>query len=163
MFSSTIYGTFITRSGVLISVHSFSNGPIGQYLLIGLLISLISLLFVGWKNQAYFNNSKKVGSLSGKFGLFTLNNVFFLLLHFIIFIGTSYPIYFEVINEKQISIGRSFYDELVSPIFLLLIFLMILGVNTRLKEQTLKFFEQENINSNYFTINFIYDVFLNNL
>ena len=147
MFSSTIYGTFITRSGVLISVHSFSNGPIGQYLLIGLFISLITLLFIGWKNEGYFKNSKKIDSLSGKFGLFTLNNILLSIAAFIIFIGTSYPIYFEVINQKQISIGRSFYDQLVGPVFLLLIFLMILGVNTKIKGTNFKdFFEQENIN-----------------
>tara|TARA_B100001750_G_scaffold244725_1_gene262718 strand:+ start:31 stop:1938 length:1908 start_codon:yes stop_codon:yes gene_type:complete len=147
MFSSTIYGTFITRSGVLMSVHSFSNGPIGRYLLFGLFSSLIAFLFVGWRNEKYFKQSKKIPYLSGKFGLFTINNILLSVAAFIILIGTSYPIYFEVINQKQISIGREFYDQLVGPIFLFLIFLMVLGVNTKIKATNLNtIYEQENIN-----------------
>ena len=147
MFSSTIYGTFITRSGVLMSVHSFSNGPIGQYLLIGLFISLFVFLIVGWKNENYLKKSKKISYFSGTFGLFTINNILLSIAAFIILIGTSYPIYFEVVNRKQISIGRGFYDQLVGPIFLILILLMILGVNTKVKATNMKtIFEQENLN-----------------
>jgi len=144
MFSSTIYGTFITRSGVLMSVHSFSNGPIGQYLLLGLFISLFVFLIMGWRNEIYFKKSKKIAYLSGKFGLFTINNILLSSAAFIVLIGTSYPIYFEVVNQRQISIGRGFYDQLIAPIFLLLIFLMILGVNTKIKSTNIKtVFEQE--------------------
>jgi len=147
MFSSTIYGTFITRSGVLMSVHSFSNGPIGRYLLLGLFSSLFVFLIVGWKNENYFKQSKKIRFLSGKFGLFTINNILLSIAAFIILIGTSYPIYFEVVNKRQISIGRGFYDQLVGPIFVILIFLMVLGVNTKVKATNMKaIFEQENLN-----------------
>ena len=147
MFSSTIYGTFITRSGVLMSVHSFSNGPIGRYLLVGLFTSLFIFLIVGWKNENYFKQSRKISNLSGTFGLFTMNNILLSISAFIILIGTSYPIYFEVVNHKQISIGRGFYDQLVGPIFLIIIFLMILGVNTKVKATNIKtVFEQENLN-----------------
>ena len=147
MFSSTIYGTFITRSGVLMSVHSFSNGPIGRYLLFGLFSSLFAFLFVGWRNEKYFKQSEKIPYLSGKLGLFTINNILLSISAFIILIGTSYPIYFEVINRKQISIGREFYDQLVGPIFLFLIFLMVLGVNTKIKATNFNtIYEQENIN-----------------
>ncbi len=147
MFSSTIYGTFITRSGVLMSVHSFSNGPIGRYLLVGLFTSLYIFLIVGWKNENYFKQSRKISNLSGTFGLFTMNNILLSISAFVILIGTSYPIYFEVVNHKQISIGRGFYDQLVGPIFLIIIFLMILGVNTKVKATNIKtVFEQENLN-----------------
>ena len=147
MFTSTIYGTFITRSGVLMSVHSFSNGPIGRYLLVGLFTSLFIFLIVGWKNENYFKQSRKISNLSGIFGLFTMNNILLSISAFIILIGTSYPIYFEVVNHKQISIGRGFYDQLVGPIFLIIIFLMILGVNTKVKATNIKtVFEQENLN-----------------
>lgn len=147
MFSSTIYGTFITRSGVLMSVHSFSNGPIGRYLLVGLFASLIIFLIVGWKNENYLKKSKKISNISGTFGLFTMNNILLSISAFIILIGTSYPIYFEVVNQRQISIGRGFYDQLVGPIFLIIIFLMILGVNTKVKSTNIKtVFEQENLN-----------------
>ena len=147
MFSSTIYGTFITRSGVLMSVHSFSNGPIGRYLLVGLFTSLFIFLIVGWKNENYFKQSRKISNLSGTFGLFTMNNILLSISAFVILIGTSYPIYFEVVNHKQISIGRGFYDQLVGPIFLIIIFLMILGVNTKVKATNIKtVFEQENLN-----------------
>lgn len=147
MFSSTIFGTFITRSGVLMSVHSFSNGAIGRYLLIGLFTSIVSFLLIGFKNTEYFKQSKKIDSLYGKFGMFTINNILLSIGAFIIFIGTSYPIYFEVINQRQISIGRGFYDQLLGPIFLSLILLMVLGVNIKVKPTNFRtVFEQENMN-----------------
>ena len=60
MFLSTIFGTFITRSGVLISVHAFSNGNIGTYLLIGLSTFTAFYLLVGSKNIQYFASAKKL-------------------------------------------------------------------------------------------------------
>ena len=75
MFLSTIFGTFVTRSGVLISVHAFSNGNIGTYLLFGLTIFSLLFIFIGSKNIEYFSDSKKllIGLESQVF--FVLNNI----------------------------------------------------------------------------------------
>ncbi len=63
-----IFGTFVTRSGVLISVHAFSNGNIGTYLLFGLTIFSLLFIFIGSKNIEYFSNSKKITNWFGKSG-----------------------------------------------------------------------------------------------
>ena len=78
MFLSTIFGTFITRSGVLISVHAFSNGNIGVFLLSGLAIFTLFFVYTGSKNIEYFSTSKKLGNLFGKSGFFIANNILLL-------------------------------------------------------------------------------------
>ena len=76
MFLSTIFGTFVTRSGVLISVHAFSNGNIGTYLLFGMILFGIIFIVIGSKNVEYFSNSKKIDNWFGKAGFFVLTTFF---------------------------------------------------------------------------------------
>ena len=125
MFLSVIFGTFITRSGVLISVHAFSNGNIGTYLIIGLTFFTLLFLIIGIKNIEYFQSSSKVTNFFGRTGFFVANNLLLAGSAIVVFIGTIYPLFYETIYSKQITIGRSFYDILVGPILLLLIYLMI--------------------------------------
>ena len=125
MFLSVIFGTFITRSGVLISVHAFSNGNIGTYLLIGLLIFSFLFIFIGIKNIEYFKTSNKVENLLGRSGFFVANNIVLSASALIVLIGTIYPIFYESFFSRQLTIGRSFYDILIGPLLLILVYLMI--------------------------------------
>ena len=70
MFLSTIFGTFITRSGVLISVHAFSNGNIGVFLLTGLALFTLFFIYSGSKNVKYFSTSNISQSGNGKSSMF---------------------------------------------------------------------------------------------
>ena len=124
MFLSVIFGTFITRSGVLISVHAFSNGNIGTYLLIGLLAFTSLFIFIGINNVEYFKSSKKVKNLFGRSGFFVANNIILSASALIVLIGTVYPIFYESFFERQLTMGRSFYDILVGPLLLILVYLM---------------------------------------
>ena len=114
MFLSVIFGTFITRSGVLISVHAFSNGNIGTYLIIGLTFFTLLFLIIGIKNIEYFQSSSKVTNFFGRTGFFVANNLLLAGSAIVVFIGTIYPLFYETIYSKQITIGRSFYDISVS-------------------------------------------------
>ena len=125
MFLSVIFGTFITRSGVLISVHAFSNGNIGTYLLIGLSIFTFLFIFIGIRNVEYFKTSKKVENLLGRSGFFVANNIVLSASALIVLIGTIYPIFYESFFSRQLTIGRSFYDILIGPLLLILVYLMI--------------------------------------
>ena len=125
MFLSTIFGTFITRSGVLISVHAFSNGNIGTYLLIGLSIFTAFYLLVGSKNTQYFLTAKKLNNWFGRSGFFIANNIVLFSATIVVFVGTVYPIFYETLYDRQLTIGRSFYDTLVGPLLLILLLLIV--------------------------------------
>ena len=125
MFLSTIFGTFITRSGVLISVHAFSNGNIGVFLLSGLAFFTLFFVYSGSKNIKYFATSKKIKYIFGKSSFFIANNILLFVSALIVFIGTIYPIFYETLYQRQLTIGRTFFDILIGPILIMLIFLMI--------------------------------------
>ena len=125
MFLSVIFGTFITRSGVLISDHAFSNGNIGTYLLIGVFIFSFLFIFIGIRNIEYFKTSNKVENLLGRSGFFVANNIVLSASALIVLIGTIYPIFYESFFSRQLTIGRSFYDLFIGPLLLILVYLMI--------------------------------------
>ena len=133
MFLSTIFGTFITRSGVLISVHAFSNGNIGVFLLSGLAFFTLFFLYSGSKNIKYFSTSKKIKYIVGKSSFFIANNILLFVSALIVFIGTIYPIFYETLYQRQLTIGRTFFDILIGPILIMLIFLMIFSTKITIK------------------------------
>ncbi len=150
MFLSVIFGTFITRSGVLISVHAFSNGNIGTYLLIGLLIFSFLFIFIGIRNVEYFKTSNKVENLLGRSGFFVANNIVLSASALIVLIGTIYPIFYESFFSRQLTIGRSFYDILIGPLLLILVYLMVFStkisrVNLNLKTWLIGYQNELNI------------------
>lgn len=144
MFLSTIFGTFITRSGVLISVHAFSNGNIGVFLLTGLALFTLFFVYSGSKNVKYFSTSKKIRYVFGKSGFFIANNMLLFISALIIFIGTVYPIFYETLYQRQLTVGRTFFDILIGPILLVLVFLMIFSTKITIKNVKLREWIQNN-------------------
>ena len=144
MFLSTIFGTFITRSGVLISVHAFSNGNIGVFLLTGLALFTLFFVYSGSKNVKYFSTSKKIRYVFGKSGFFIANNMLLFVSALIIFIGTVYPIFYETLYQRQLTVGRTFFDILIGPILLVLVFLMIFSTKITIKNVKLREWIQNN-------------------
>ena len=146
MFLSTIFGTFITRSGVLISVHAFSNGNIGTYLLFGMLLFSLIFIVIGSKNIDYFSKSKKIDNWFGKSGFFVYNNIFLFSAALVVFIGTIFPLIYETLYDRQITIGRSYYDIIVGPLLLILLGLMIFSIKLPIKNLNFKKWTDENNN-----------------
>ena len=164
MFLSTIFGTFVTRSGVLISVHAFSNGNIGTYLLFGMMSFGSMFIIIGSKNIEYFSNSKKIDNWFGKSGFFVYNNVFLFSSALVVFIGTIFPLIYETLYNRQITIGRTYYDILVGPLLLILLALMIFSIKLPLKNINIRKWIDENnivINSSLILSIFIL-LYLNN-
>ena len=145
MFLSTIFGTFITRSGVLISVHAFSNGNIGVFLLSGLAFFTLFFVYSGSKNIKYFATSKKIKYIFGKSSFFIANNILLFVSALIVFIGTIYPIFYETLYQRQLTIGRTFFDILIGPILIMLIFLMIFSTKITVKNINFNMWLQTNL------------------
>ena len=145
MFLSTLFGTFITRSGVLISVHAFSNGNIGTYLLFGMLLFGLIFIGIGSKNIEYFSKSKKIDNWFGKSGFFVYNNIFLFSSALVIFIGTIFPLIYETLYGRQITVGRAYYDILVGPLLLILLGLMIFSVKLSIKNLNIKKWLNDNV------------------
>ena len=158
MFLSTIFGTFITRSGVLISVHAFSNGNIGVFLLGGLAFFTLFFVYSGSKNVKYFSTSKKIDHVFGKSGFFIANNMLLFVSALIIFIGTVYPIFYETLYQRQLTIGRTFFDILIGPILLVLIFLMIFSTKITIRNLKLRKWIQNNFKT--INLSLIISIFL---
>jgi cytochrome c-type biogenesis protein CcmF len=123
-FALTILGTFLTRSGVLSSVHAFGDGPIGTYLLVffGLVVT-VSLVLIGWRGDR-LRSPGTIDSPLSREGAFLANNVLFTVFAFVVLLGTVFPLLVEALQDRQTVVGAPYFDRLSTPIGLALLFLM---------------------------------------
>ena len=123
-FALTILGTFLTRSGVIQSVHAFSNGTIGPYLLafFGIVV-VVSLALIAWRGDR-LRAPGAIDSPLSREGAFLANNVIFTLFAFVVLLGTVFPLIVEALQDRQIAVGAPFFDRLGMPIGITLLFLM---------------------------------------
>jgi cytochrome c-type biogenesis protein CcmF len=126
-FSLTIFGTFLTRSGTIFSVHSFTQSGIGPALL-GFLgfIMVGSLALFAWRAHLVAS-SPRLESLASREGVFLLNNLLLALFAFTVLLGTIYPILLEAFAGREVSVGRPFYDRATIPIAFALLLAMGIG------------------------------------
>jgi cytochrome c-type biogenesis protein CcmF len=123
-FALTIMGTFLTRSGVLESVHAFTESGIGPaFLGFFLFIVLASVTLIGWRGDRLRAPGRIDSPLSREAG-FLANNVVFALFAFVVLLGTTFPLFIEAVNDEQISVGRPFFDLFGQGAAILLLFLM---------------------------------------
>jgi cytochrome c-type biogenesis protein CcmF len=119
-----IFGTFLTRSGVLSSVHAFANSPIGPlfmaYVGLGFFVST-ALLIWRWGDLA---GETELKSMLSREALFLLNNLLFLSVLVICFWGVISPLLTEIATNQKVTLGPPFYERATSPIFAALMFLM---------------------------------------
>lgn len=123
-FALTILGTFITRSGVLNSVHAFSESDIGPYLLgfFGVIV-VGSLALIAWRGDR-LRAPGVIDSPVSREGAFLANNVVFTVFAFIVLLGTVFPLFVEALQSREIKVGAPFFDRLGIPIGITLLFLM---------------------------------------
>jgi len=121
-FSLTIFGTFLTRSGVIASVHAFSLSVVGPVLLIFLGVILFGSFGLFAVRANTVASSPRLDSLSSREGFILVNNLLMTLFGFTIIFGTMYPLLVEAFTGREVSVGRPFFDRVAVPIaFLLLI------------------------------------------
>ncbi|MDB4157656.1 heme lyase CcmF/NrfE family subunit [Candidatus Pelagibacter sp.] len=131
-FTLSMCGTFLVRSGILNSVHTFANDPTrGIFILIFLFILIILSLGV-----FFLFHKEKNKNLNNFFWLsketsILINNWFMMYFLSVILIGTIYPIFLDVISSEKISVGPPFYQKLIAPF--LIPFLLFMSLGPRLK------------------------------
>src|SRR5437870_10882087 len=126
-FLLTILGTFMTRSGVFNSVHSFTQSAIGPTILAFLAAVLIfSIALLAFRIDS-LEAEGSIDSAASKEGAFLFNNLIFVLLTFTVLIGTVFPLLVEAVKGKQMSVGRPYFDAMVVPAGTALLFLLGVG------------------------------------
>ena len=123
-FALTILGTFITRSGVIESVHAFSESEIGAWFLTFFAAVLIVGIGLLAARGGRLQEDRQLESAFSREGAFLLNNLFLVAFCAMVLIGTLYPLFAEAVRGVQVSVGAPFFDELSVPLSLALILLM---------------------------------------
>ncbi len=123
-FSLTILGTFLTRSGVLDSVHAFTESPIGPAILsFFALVVLVTVLLIGWRGDR-LRAPGRIDSPVSRESAFLANNVVFAAFAFVVLVGTVFPLVLEAVNGDRISVGTPYFDRMTIPLGLALLFMM---------------------------------------
>jgi cytochrome c-type biogenesis protein CcmF len=126
-FSLTILGTFLTRSGVLDSVHAFTESPIGPAILTFFaVIVAVGVGLIGWRGDQLRSPGTMDSPLSRE-GAFLANNVLFAAFAFVVLLGTVFPLIAEALNGDRLSVGRPYFDGMTRPIGFTLLFLMAIA------------------------------------
>ena len=123
-FALTILGTFLTRSGVITSVHAFSESSLGP-LLIGFFFAVIIVGFglIAWRGDR-LRSPGGIDAPLGREGAFLLNNVLFVGFAFVVLLGTVYPLLYEALTQQQVTVGAPFFNTVAIPAGIMLLFLM---------------------------------------
>src|SRR5215471_11255516 len=126
-FGLSIFGTFLTRSGVLSSIHSFTQSSLGAYFLGFLaLVMLVGFGAVAWRWDELRGENTLDSALSRE-SAFLLNNAVLLSMAFAVFLGTIFPVLSEVLTGRRTNVGPPFFDHVVAPLALVLLLLMGIG------------------------------------
>ena len=126
-FALTIFGTFLTRSGVISSVHAFASGAIGPFLLGYLaLILLGSLGLLVWRWDR-LGERAELDALLSRETVFLLNNLLLVAFCFTVFFGTIFPLLAESVTGAKVSVGMPYFNWVTVPISLALLLLMGVG------------------------------------
>jgi cytochrome c-type biogenesis protein CcmF len=123
-FSLTILGTFLTRSGTIASVHSFTQSAIGPVLLAFLVVVLVGSFALFAMRAGDVAQPSRLESLSSREGSFLYNNLVLTVYAFVVLVGTVYPLFLEALTGSTVRVGEPFYNRLAVP----LSFALLLGM-----------------------------------
>ena len=126
-FVLTLVGTFLTRSGIVASVHSFTQSAIGPWFLAGIVVALsVGLGLLVWRLPDLAGGGRPSRTVSRE-SAFLLNNVLFLGITFAVLFGTLLPLLVTVTSGDTISVGAPWYNTVTAPMMVALLFLMGIG------------------------------------
>src|SRR5882672_8132907 len=126
-FWLAILGTFLTRSGIISSVHAFAQSSIGEWFGWFLGITLLVFLFFFIKNKAHLKSEHRLEALVSRESSFLFNNLLFVLLCFTVLWGTWFPKISELVQGNKVTVGAPFYNRVAIPVALLLLILTAIG------------------------------------
>jgi cytochrome c-type biogenesis protein CcmF len=126
-FMLTIFGTDLTRSGMINSVHAFAQSSIGGWFHSFLLIIFVVCLIAYLKNSSFLRSEHKLESLVSREASFLFNNLLLLVACFTVLWGTLFPILSEWVQGHKITVGAPFFNRVNVPVALLLLLLTAVG------------------------------------
>jgi cytochrome c-type biogenesis protein CcmF len=126
-FLLAIFGTFLTRSGVVSSVHAFAESNIGPYFVVFLGIIFGTCLFFYLRNQSHLQSENTLESLVSRESSFLFNNVLLLVAAFAVLWGTLFPVLSEWVTGHKVTVGPPFFNKVNIPIALCLLLLTAVG------------------------------------
>ncbi len=126
-FVLTLVGTFLTRSGVVVSVHAFTTSGIGIWFASAILLTLgVALGLLIWRLPE-LGDRRPPGAVVSRESAFLFNNVLFLVITFAVLFGTLYPVMVEVTGGSRATVGAPWFNLVNAPIFVALLFLTGVG------------------------------------
>jgi Cytochrome c biogenesis factor len=126
-FLLSLLGTFLVRSGVLVSVHAFANDPTRGVFILLLLLAISAISFFLFLQRSKTFSSKLQINLVSREGAISLNNIFMFTLSFTILLGTIYPLFSNVVFNNKISVGAPFFNSILSPLMIPITLGMMFG------------------------------------
>jgi len=123
-FLLVIYATFLTRSGIIQSVHSFAGSAVGLYFGVFLAISTIITVALIAKRRTWLKSRNIFEAYLSKESAFLFNNLLFTVLTLLIMLGTTFPIISEAVRGYQVMVGPGYFQQTASPLSIILVFLM---------------------------------------
>ncbi len=126
-FLLTLFGTFITRSGVISSVHSFTQSGLGPYFLTFLIVVAVSYTALLIWRVRMLRSPAEFESYLSREAAFLFNNLVLVGIAFAVFWGTIFPVLSEAVRGVKITVGPPFFNKVNAPLALALIFLMGVG------------------------------------
>ncbi|MCP4724356.1 MAG: heme lyase CcmF/NrfE family subunit [bacterium] len=126
-FSLCIFGTFLTRSGIISSVHSFAASPIGSFFSSFLLVILVVSAILIMRRFSELKSESQLDSMLSRESSFLFNNLMFILALFTILFGTIFPLITEMTSGTQTALEPAFYNRIAIPIGLILLLLTGVG------------------------------------
>ena len=126
-FFLCIFGTFLTRSGVVSSVHAFAQSPIGKYFVGFLAIGIAATIYLILDRLNYLKSESQLESVISRESSFMFNNLVLLSSCFAVLWGTLFPVISEAVSKEKISLDAAWFNRLMIPIGLFLLFLTGVG------------------------------------
>jgi cytochrome c-type biogenesis protein CcmF len=126
-FMLSIFGTFLTRSGVVSSVHAFAQSSIGDWFVAFLAIIFVTCLVFYIKNRSHLRSEHKLESLISRESSFLFNNLLLLVACFTVLWGTLFPVLSEWVQGTKVTVGPPFFNRVNVPVALLLLLLTAIG------------------------------------
>ncbi|MCO6453490.1 MAG: heme lyase CcmF/NrfE family subunit [Caldilineales bacterium] len=123
-YSLALFGTFITRTGVISSVHAFSKSALGPAFFVFIAFTFIGSLYILVRRLPDLKADHELDSFLSREAVFLLQNVIFLAITFAVFWGTVFPMVSELFTGTKITVGPPYFQKVTGPLFAILVLLM---------------------------------------
>ncbi len=126
-FALTLFGTFLTRSNIVASVHNFGAQTVGPWLLGAIVVVLAGGIYLIVTRLSHLKSHHSLESYFSREAIFLYNNLLLVGLAFAVIWGTIFPVLSELVQGEKITVGRGFFDQVAAPIGFALLFLTGVG------------------------------------